>query len=1294
MLPRGGSRRASASSLAGAKSRRRFQECDLTAKDGGCARALPLAAAAAARERLGRLLELRRPGPGSAPDVWTDPSVQRTSLWNTDHLLADATGMNDEYVSLQINPLSGDLYAVFAAVDLGGTDRDIHIARSDDGGAGWQVWEMPAFDEDEYHPDLAIDAAGYLYVTWIRDDGTIVRSRSAGPDDPTGWAWVKGLVVGEPCATPAVAVSGAGQFSTVFLAAAWLTINWDILQYEWTLIWMYSTNGGDTVTYDYLVPDGYQDLWPDVALHGATAYMVNGEQDYYTGYVEILLAADAISGGFADPISLTAWTDMNCGFPSLTADGPHVYCAYQLDFEDGLGQVDGDIVYSFSWDGLQTLYGPYEMVATTAESVGPAIYTEGGRVGCLWLEAPVDGDEFQLMARQSGLDGHPDYWREQELVSDQYSVEPTFRSAAGAAGTKLHAAWIDRRDFTTQGLNVYTSERITQPNLEPFTPPDWGDPLVVNMVPGLRENSLLAADDTVYVSFAFTNTGLDATTADFRVELTLDGLPVAAWLVSGALPLGSYVAVEDHPLMAGPGSHLIGFVVDTGNDVAESAEDDNMWVGDFFFASGQPQLRLSVSHISHQFPAPGAGKALAPGLIAAPPLLQRSHLPVIEPRLQEIMQRGGQQTLRVVIEPALRVDVAALGRALAGFVKADRRASVVVALKSQANRFQDALAPLTDALARRGEMNALHSLWMTGSMVADMTPRAVTELAALPQVGRLWLADARSQLFSAGRVEHGSVGGTELLPLAAALPQAVATPDALGWHLTTIGADQAWAAGYDGRDIIIGHLDTGVAYDHPDLAGQLWDGGADFTHHGWDCLDEEDDPYDGDAPYWHGTHTAGLLVGDGSLGTVSGVAPGASLMILRCVPGYYDDLVEGLQFCLDHGADLISFSAGWADPPEALREANRDNAAVLLAAGIPWFCAVGNGDHAGGHYPPPRDIVSPGDCPDPWYGDNGHSAVIGVGAADATDQVWGDSGLGPTAWEIAGGSGYVDYPYPPGLIKPDLAAPGVDITSSFGPSGYFTYSGTSMATPVVAGAAAVLLQANPALTPAALGQLLETTAVDIGPAGRDNQTGAGRLDLFAALAQLPSGETESFWVRNEGLLPLQVTSVAWETDWLDITPVAATVSVGDSVRFTASFDATGYGVGTYYADVVLVSNDPASPHTLAAAMIVGEPTDVGGGEDGLPDVPQAALHNYPNPFNPQTILVFVTDRVGAVRLAVHDLQGRLVRILVAESLPPGCHERVWDGRDEGGRPAASGVYLARLVGPDGREVVRKLALMK
>jgi len=196
----------------------------------------------------------KRVDPATTNAATTPARESRDAPWVNEARLADATHMNDQHLSVVVNPATGHLFAVFEAYDLGGTDRDIHIASSVDAGTTWQHWEMPSFSLDEAMPDLAVDAAGYLHVTWVRDDGVVLRARSAGPENCQNWAWVRGLDVGEPVVTPAITVRGSGDFATVFIACGWLTVNWDWWQYEYTLLWMWSTNGGATVSYDYIPP--------------------------------------------------------------------------------------------------------------------------------------------------------------------------------------------------------------------------------------------------------------------------------------------------------------------------------------------------------------------------------------------------------------------------------------------------------------------------------------------------------------------------------------------------------------------------------------------------------------------------------------------------------------------------------------------------------------------------------------------------------------------------------------------------------------------------------------------------------------------------------------------------------------------------------------------------------------------------------------------------------------------------------------------------------------------------------
>jgi len=395
-------------------------------------------------------------------------------------------------------------------------------------------------------------------------------------------------------------------------------------------------------------------------------------------------------------------------------------------------------------------------------------------------------------------------------------------------------------------------------------------------------------------------------------------------------------------------------------------------------------------------------------------------------------------------------------------------------------------------------------------------------------------------------------------------------------------------------------------------------------------------------------------------------------MILRCMPGYQTDLVEALQFCLDNGADLVSFSAGWIGASDDLREANRFNADVLLAAGIPWIVAAGNGDNVGGHLPVPTDIASPGDCPNPWYGSAGHSAVISVGASNAGGAVWSYSSYGPTEWNITHSpDGYDDYPYSPGLMKPDLTAPGVNVTSTTPPATYVAYDGTSMAAPLFTSACAILLQASPCATPAQLAETLENGAVDLtqspASAGGDNYTGAGLIDIPASLALLPTADRELFYVCNDGELPLTIDQIDWSEGWLQITPATGFVTPGDPLLCSALVDPAGLGWGVHTDQAIFTTNDPATPHTLPITVTVGDATAVAG--ETPPAARRVALRSAPNPFNPRTVIRFDNTSRGWVTLSIYSSSGRMVRRLVDDVLDAGGHEA---DADSIGRPGTIG----------------------
>lgn len=281
-----------------------------------------------------------------------------------------------------------------------------------------------------------------------------------------------------------------------------------------------------------------------------------------------------------------------------------------------------------------------------------------------------------------------------------------------------------------------------------------------------------------------------------------------------------------------------------------------------------------------------------------------------------------------------------------------------------------------------------------------------------------------------------------------------------------IGAPQVWATGYRGQDIIVAVVDTGIDASHPDLNGRVVLT-EDFSGEGF-----QDN-------HGHGTHVAGIIAGDGasSNGLYSGVAPAASLMGAKVLKGNgsgnMSDVMAGIDWAVEKGAHVINLSLGSDDSSDG-SDALSQMCDAAVARGVVVCVAAGN---AG---PGAHTVGSPGAALN----------VITVGASDNSDHVAGFSSRGPTA---------------DGRLKPDLCFPGVAIAScrasgtSMGQivSDYYTAaSGTSMATPHCAGAAALLLQAGRTRTPQQIKELLTGSA-------KDMQTdvyaqGQGRAQVYEA----------------------------------------------------------------------------------------------------------------------------------------------------------------------------------------------------
>ncbi|MFF3379586.1 S8 family serine peptidase [Streptomyces sp. NPDC002680] len=395
-----------------------------------------------------------------------------------------------------------------------------------------------------------------------------------------------------------------------------------------------------------------------------------------------------------------------------------------------------------------------------------------------------------------------------------------------------------------------------------------------------------------------------------------------------------------------------------------------------------------------------------------------------------------------------------------------------------------------------------------------------------------------------------------------------------------IGAPTAWAAGYDGTGVKVAVLDTGIDTTHPDLASQVV-AEQDFTGSESGTADR----------FGHGTHVASITAGTGakSGGKYKGVAPGAKLLNGKILDdgGWGSDsgIIAGMEWAVAQGADIANLSLGSTDSPgiDPLEETvNR----LSAESDTLFVIAAGNegleGDFGEG------TVGSPGSA----------DAALTVGAVDKADQLGDFSSRGPRVGD--------------GGVKPDLTAPGAAITAAAAsgsllerskPSpapGYLTIGGTSMATPHVAGAAAILAQQHPDWTGERIKAVL-TASAEPGTYSSFQQ-GTGRTDLARALEQKvvteqqpinfgaqqwPHGDdtptTKQLTYENLGTEPvtLDLSVDAFSVDgkpaaegMFSVSPQRITVPAGGEASVDVTADTrSGSADGTFGGSVSAVSAD-------------------------------------------------------------------------------------------------------------------------
>jgi len=560
--------------------------------------------------------------------------------------------------------------------------------------------------------------------------------------------------------------------------------------------------------------------------------------------------------------------------------------------------------------------------------------------------------------------------------------------------------------------------------------------------------------------------------------------------------------------------------------------------------------------------------------------------------------------------------------------------------------------------------------------------------------------------------------------------------------LTLINVPAVWAAGDSGQGVLVGNLDDGCDWRHPDLVHNIWNNlGEDANGNGvtiiWNGsswvfdpgdlngIDDDGNGYVDDVIGWdfwnndnnvyyssssHGTSTSGIVCGDGTNGTQTGVAPKAKILPLR--PNGESQYWLAQQYAIDKGVDVItsSLSYKWYFNPQPNYPMFRQMTDVELAAGVVHTNSTSNDGTNLGNAPVPFNISAPGNSPSPWIHSDqtlvgGLSSVIGVGNVDAsTDFIVSSSPYGPATWEdikVNHSSypynmpvGYQDYPYETmsgsiGLIKPDISAPGNGTTSTINGTGYGSFSGTSGATPHAGGVSALLLSVNPNLTPADVSMILQTTAIEKGTAGKDNRYGAGRIDAYAA------------YLLAFSMIPVELTSFSASTDQnsviLNWSTATETNNAGFSVERKIPVDerwieigfVPGFGTTTEKRSYSFTDNNLATgsySYRLKQVDYNGtvEYSNEVFAEVGAPEE-FSLLQNYPNPFNPATKIKFTIPNVtlsgvegSLVTLKVYDVLGNEVATLVNEYKPAGTYEVEFNSHSDEGQNLSSGVYYYQL----------------
>ena len=453
----------------------------------------------------------------------------------------------------------------------------------------------------------------------------------------------------------------------------------------------------------------------------------------------------------------------------------------------------------------------------------------------------------------------------------------------------------------------------------------------------------------------------------------------------------------------------------------------------------------------------------------------------VSSRLQEALNKANPgDYIKVLVLLRSQVDLASLDQQLYDqkSTMQQRVYQVITALKQNAENTQGSLRSYLEGKLESSEVFTFEAFWISNMFMVEAKPNVIYELMNRLDVAETDL-DAFLELDRPEEVKDYVDGIESVEP-----------------GVKIINAHLLWAQGITGQGRIVMNIDTGVHPNHPALNFK-WRGNHVPSNQAWfDPGGGTTTPSDCDG---HGSHTMGTMNGwSPTTGDTVGVAPDAEWIAAKtiCSSPHTSNSVAAFQWAMDPDGNPLTISDmpdaisnSWYDP-DVTNECSgiyKTTLDAVEASGIAVVFSAGNNGPGTSTITKPKNI------------NTNDVNVMCTAAIDGALYIGGNtnpiasfSSRGPS---LCGGTGSL-------LIKPEVSAPGVNVRSSGSSTGYTVLSGTSMASPHVAGAVALLKQFAPNLTGRQILEALYNTAVDLGAAGEDNSYGRGLIDVYAAFLSL------------------------------------------------------------------------------------------------------------------------------------------------------------------------------------------------